>query len=394
MRIAIFSDHFHPELGGIQDSVESLATALGRRGHAVDFYAPRYAQAEYRRVGLEPGELRLGERVSISRFASLPFPSATDQSRLVLPLPWRWLRLLRRRRPDVIHTQTFFGVGLEALLVARILGIPIVGTNHMAIKAFAAYLPFKSRWAVDYVLWYYNHCDFVTAPSQSVFDDLGLFMRPVCHSVISNPIDTMTYAPVTLDYRRALKVELGLNDTTLCYAGRLGVEKSIDVVFRAIALVRERLPSIELVLAGHGAHERALHNLAFELDITQNVRFLGTLEKAKLAMVLQASDIFVTMSTSETQGMAMLQAMACGLPAIGARSRALPEFIDVDTGITVEPEDHVGLAESIIQLLTDDERRRRLGRQAAASVGRFGVDAVAGQWEALYLQLLRTAGSA
>lgn len=390
MRIAVFSDHFYPELGGIQDSIEALAAAMAGRGHHVDFYVPRYSPADYRRGAALPNDPELGRKVRIIRLPSLPFPSSTAQSRLVVPRPWGWMRFLGASRPDVIHTQTFFGVGLEALLAGKLLNIPVVGTNHMAIKAFDNYLPIKMKWAVNYVRWYYDRCDFMTAPSISVFSDLDVSTLSPRQAVISNPIDIKTFLPVTSDCRRALKAELGFGETTLCYAGRLGIEKNIDAVIRALPLARRQFGSIELVLAGHGSHQAHLRKLAAELDVDRNVRFLGTLDKRRLAKVLQACELFVTMSTSETQGMAMLQAMACGLPVIGAHSRALPEFINDASGVMVQPEDHVGLADSMVTLLANDRQRATLGRNAAAYVNQFATEAVADQWETLYWQLTHT----
>lgn len=387
MRIAVFSDHFYPELGGIQDSIEALAAALAGRGHRVDFYAPRYSAADYRRGAAPRDDPDLGPNVRIFRLPSLPFPSSTAQSRLVLPRPWAWLRLLGASRPDVIHTQTFFGVGLEALTAGKLLNIPVVGTNHMAIKAFDAYLPVKMKWAVRYVVWYYNRCDFVTAPSVSVFNDLDLSPQSPRRMVISNPIDTKTFSVITSDRRRSLKAELGFGDVTLCYAGRLGIEKNVDAVIRALPLVRRRFGSVLFVVAGHGSHLDQLRKLAAELGVERHVRFLGTLDKSDLAKVFQASELFVTMSTSETQGMAMLQAMACGRPAIGAHSRALPEFIDAASGLTVRPDDHAALAKAVVTLLENDEQCQNLGRAAAVHASQFATGAVADRWESLYWKL-------
>src|SRR5689334_12221854 len=101
MRIAIFSDNFYPEIGGIQDSIEALAKALGQRGHAVDFYVPRYGHRDFARIGAAPVELNLGPRIRIHRLRSVPFPSSTKQSRAVFPTPASWFHLPPAARPDV-----------------------------------------------------------------------------------------------------------------------------------------------------------------------------------------------------------------------------------------------------------------------------------------------------
>src|SRR5258708_25177822 len=165
MRVAIFSDNFYPELGGIQDSIFSLAKELARNKHQVDFYVPKATAQDYKVAGLRFSELNLGKNVTVHRLYSLPYPSPTKQSRFVFPTGLRWMEL-EKRRPDIIHTQTFFGVGLEAILASRMLKIPIIGTDHWAITEFSHYSPFRreifSWYSLQYVSWYYNRCDFVT----------------------------------------------------------------------------------------------------------------------------------------------------------------------------------------------------------------------------------------
>jgi 1,2-diacylglycerol 3-alpha-glucosyltransferase len=388
MRIAIFSDNFYPEIGGIQDSIEALAKALGQRGHAVDFYVPRYGHREFERVNAFPVELGLGPHIRIHRLRSLPFPTSTKQSRAVFPMPVSWLDLPVAPRPDVIHTQSFFGVGLNALLAGRRLGIPIAGTNHTAIRAFGSYLPFGMDAAAAYVLWYYNRCDFVTAPSRSVFDELGQgrLRRPL--EVVSNPIATEVFRPVSPAVKRKLKTKLRLHGPTIVYAGRLGLEKNIDPILHALALLKQRIPNAEFVIAGHGSQERHLRALAQQLSLEPSVRFVGTLPKSGLAELFQASDVFVTMSTSETQGMAMLQAMACGIPVIGANARALPEYIGIDRGFLVEASDAAALSDRLADLLSNPELQSQLGIGGASYVKQFATERIADQWEHHYQLLI------
>jgi 1,2-diacylglycerol 3-alpha-glucosyltransferase len=393
MRIAIFSDNFHPEIGGIQDSIEALAKALGQRGHAVDFYVPRYGRREFDRINAAPFELNLGPHIRVHRLHSVPFPSSTKQSRAVFPTPASWLHLPPTARPDVIHTQTFFGAGLNALLAGKRLGIPVAGTNHTAIKAFGSYLPFGMDAAAAYVLWYYNRCDFVTAPSQSVFNELGQgrLRRPL--EVVSNPIATEIFRPVSQAVKRRLRTELRLHGPTIVYAGRLGSEKNIDPILHALALLKQRVPSAQLVIAGHGSQERHLRALVQRIGLEPNVRFVGTLPKSSLAELFQASDVFVTMSTSETQGMALLQAMACGIPVIGANARALPEYIANDRGFLVEASDVASLAERLADLFGHSDMRSRLGRGGASYVKQFATERIADQWEHHYQLLIERRAS-
>jgi 1,2-diacylglycerol 3-alpha-glucosyltransferase len=384
VKVAVFTDYFFPELGGIQDSIATTARSLGHRGHQVDIYAPRYAESDYRRIGAAVKERDLGANVRVHRRRSLPFPSSTRQSRAALPSPIAPAVLAFRERPDVIHTHSFFGIGLEALLNGRILGIPVIGTNHTTIAGLGPHIPISVDRASTYVRWFHNRCDYVTAPSQSVFFELGLARLRRPHLVISNPIDTGLFKPGRPDERDALRAAFGLTGPTITYAGRLGPEKNIEVLLHAITLLRDHGVDAELSIAGHGSHEAILRRLVAELRIDRQVRFFGTLPQDELAKLLQASDAFAIMSTSETQSMVLLQAMASGLPVIAAETRALPEFVSAASGTLVDPHDPVRLAGALAEVLASPERRRAMGSAGRRSSENYGIETITDAWETLY----------
>lgn len=385
MRIAIFSDNFYPELSGISDSIIALAKELSKRGHFINFYVPKYSSKDYKMANAAERELNLGPRVKVNRFFSFHFGAGTGQARLVVPLGLRYLHI-KKFNPDVIHTQLFFGVGLEGLITAKILKKPLIGTNHTAIKEFLKYSPIKADWfssaILKYVNWYYEKCELTTAPSRSVIDEMRFYGFNGEHHIISNPIDTKTFAP--LKDKNRLKKKWGLNDFTVIYAGRLAAEKNIDVIIRALPLIKQKIPKILLALAGRGAAEKELKILAKGLGVESAVKFLGVLDKSSLAEAYNASKIFVITSTSDTQSMVMMQAMASGLPAIGVRARALPEYINPRNGALIEPGNEKALAKKTVELLLDTKKQRVLGDGARKFALNFSAEAIAKEWEKIY----------
>ncbi len=385
----MFTDHFFPELGGIQDSIATISRALGRRGHQIDIYAPHYGNRDYRRIGAAVRERDLGPNVCVRRRASVPFPSSTRQSRAAIPSPIGWVALAYRSKPDVIHTHSFFGIGLEALLNAACLRIPVIGTNHWTVAGFVPHIPVSADTAAAYVSWFYNRCHYITAPSRSVFDELGAARLRRPHAVLSNPIDTDLFIPVRETERSALRARFGLCRPTITYAGRLGPEKNIEVLLRAVATLRDRGIAADLAIAGHGSHDPILlRALATELRIAGQIRFFGTLPQEELAKLLRASDTFAIMSTSETQSMVLLQAMASGMPVVAADTRALPEFVTPATGVLVDPHDATQLTQALAELLASPERRRRLGEAGRQFAERHRVATITDAWEALYRSVL------
>ncbi len=390
MRIAMFSDNFHPELSGIADSLATVSVELGRRGHEVRFYVPRYAAADYRRLGLPCAEIDLGDRVSVSRLPALRYPTGTGQGRLVLPTGLRW-RGIRDFGPDILHVHLPFPVGLEGLVAARRLRRPLVGTNHTPVTEFLHYGPARGAWTrrltADYTAWFYNRCAFVSSPCRAILEEMRACGLRVLHRVVPNPIRLETFRP--LPDRRTLKQRFGFSDFTVLYAGRLAPEKHLDLVLRALPVVAAEVPAVRLALLGTGVSEGGLRALCRSTALGERVRFLGYVPSlATVAEIYNAADVFVSPSTAETQSIAAMQAMACGLPVVGVRSWGLAEYVTERTGLLVEPGDRVALATALVYLAQNPEVRLSLGSSGEDLAARFSPSAIAAEWEAIYEQLL------
>ncbi len=391
MRLGIFSDNFYPEISGVADSILLLGRELAARGHEIFFYVPRYSRRDYQIVNLKPSEATRETNIKIRRFFSWPFVGGTQQGRLFIPGPKTWQQVARDNL-DLLYVQDPFGTGWLALKAARKLKIPLLGTNHTAVTEFIKInIPgtkLIKKLALKYYAWYYNHCALVTGPSQWVYDSLrpAGFARP--YQVISNPLDFKIFSPVSAERQLDLKKELGFSDQTITFAGRLASEKKINIILQAVALVKEKIPNINFALVGNGQDLKLLTQLATTLEIKESVKFLGRLDQAKLAQIFQASEIFVTASTSETQGMTVLQAMACGRPAIGVRSGALPEYINNYNGLIVEPDKPEALAAAIEGLLNDAARQKSLGVRAFQDVQSFSREKITDRWENIFQELI------
>ena len=393
MKIAVYSDNFYPELSGISDSLVEVAGALDRLGEVVDFYVPRYSRENFATSHLPYQEVVMGENVRVHRLFSLSYPTPTKQGRLVIPFWGMRMLPLFRNKPDIVHTHLFFGAGMEALLMAFFLRRPLVGTSHTPLSEFLHYGPLHGplfeHLALRLVSWYYNRCDFVTAPSQGIIDEMRRhgFVRPA--KVISNPIDLAHFFPAVPEEYTALKKSFNLGSFTLLYTGRLAPEKHIDDIIRAMAILKERIPEMDLVITGHGESDQELKDLARELGLASRVHFLGTVSSEDHARIYRAADVFCIMSTAETQSLSMMKAMATGIPVIGARARGLAEYIKDDhNGFLVEPHDVEILSEKILYLYEHREERKRLGQGGLTTVKQFESSVIAREWQKLYREVL------
>jgi glycosyltransferase involved in cell wall biosynthesis len=419
MKIAMFADNFYPELSGVSDSIIDLAKELARLGHAVDIYAPKYSKKDFTTYNVPAEELDLGKNTSanaeleipsfapnesklslagsrgiikIHRLCSFPYPTPTKQGRLVIPTLLRWI-LMRKNKPDVIHVHDCFGVGIEGMIAAKFLKVPLVGTNHTPITEFLKYGPLQNKFidkaALNFVSWFYNHCDFVSAPCNIILEEMKVnkFKKP-CQA-LSNPIDLKNFYPATPEEKIKMKKEFNLSDFTVLYTGRLATEKHVDVIIQAINEIKNKIPNINFAITGHGSAAESLKKLAEDLGLKEQIKFFGTVSAVDHAKIYKAADVFAIASTAEMQSLSMMKAMAGAVPVIGVNAWALPEYINEKNGFVLEPGDFKGIAEKILYLFEHPEQRKSLGQGGLDFVQKFSPTNITNAWVEIYKKICK-----
>jgi glycosyltransferase involved in cell wall biosynthesis len=171
--------------------------------------------------------------------------------------------------------------------------------------------------------------------------------------------------------------------------GQIGAEKGMDILITAFALLKESLPNWHLVIAGDGPDRLALQALSERLGVAERVQFIGLVENS--VWYFEQSDIFVLASRFEGFPNALYKAMRCGLPAIASESSpAIREIIrDNEDGMIIPLESPGKLAEALMELAGDAEKRRRMGEKAREITTRFGFETVMQKWEHVIRSVLR-----
>lgn len=390
MRIAYFSDNFYPEISGISDSIITTGMELISRGHEVCYVAPYYPAHDYK-ASRDPAR----DTLAIKRIPSIPLPnSPTGQSRIAIPIG-ESLSFLRRFKPDILHTQSPYGVGLEALLAKKFLKIPLVGTNHTPLEEFIHYVPggrLYTKPALRYETWYYNHCSFVSAPYQGLIDEMRTHGFTAAGRGVANPVPFP--GSVKSDSQRiACKAAFDIQGHMVLVSGRLAPEKHVGVVLRAFKQVLAHVPDSTLVITGHGSHEMLLKEEAHRLGIESHVRFAGFVKPHQLEDFYCTADVYTIMSTAETQSLSLMQAFANGVPAVSARSRGLVDYTPPTAGFLVEPGDDAALADRLIEVLQNPELRDRMGSAGAAFVKTLTPAHVADLWLDIYEEAISRAAA-
>jgi glycosyltransferase involved in cell wall biosynthesis len=307
----------------------------------------------------------------------------------VLWLPVEWLvcwrrlgRLLRREHVDIVHVNV--SILLGAAWVARRHRCPLVWHWREVLAGEGRWRPLliaaATRWASR-----------ILCVSNAVRDQFGDTDRAV---VVFDAIDP---PPADDGDPAQLREELGIGADDICLGtvGRLSDRKGHDVLLRAAPRIIQRFPSARFVIVGEVYRKnvkvrRTLERLVDALDLREHVRFAGF--RSDIGAVMRMLDLFVFPSKQpEGFGIVQLEAMARGIPVVASTAGGTRDVVvDGETGRLVTPDDSERLAETIIELLNDPERRRAMGQKGRRLVlERFTLDRQVETVAAVYREVAR-----
>ncbi|HEU4322483.1 MAG TPA: glycosyltransferase family 4 protein [Roseiflexaceae bacterium] len=366
MRIALYNLTTTTKVGGVESFVWDLSRELARRGHAVSVIGGVGAQREP-----APG-VRVLTFPFVGRgfWQAIPplrraYAEAKLLERLTLALPA--LPELARGGYDIIHIQKPYDLG-PALLARRLGGASVVLGCH-GEDFYRGDRPLAAR--VD------------AAVSCSRFNAETVAARyGALPEVVFNGIDTALFRPTAPDPLLRQRSGVPEGAPLLLYVGRLQPWKGVETAVRALL----RLPEAHLLIAGDGVDRPRLEALARELGVAGRTHFLGLVPREWLPAIFGAVDLLVATSfASETFGIGLVEAQACGLPVVASRWGGFPEVVDEGrTGLLFPPRDDAALALAAASLLDNHARRTAMAAAAPAWAAQFAWPAVTDRIEAVY----------
>lgn len=375
LAVGMFTDSYRPRLSGVVHSVAWTAQALRQQGHRVVVFAPRYPGYQDE----EPDVVRLA---SVRHRRHPDFP-------LLLPLAWGVHRQVERLGLQVLHAHSPFAAGRLAEVVRG--RRPLVFTYHTLYEEYVHYAPWvprswARRWVRGRVVGFCNRCDVVVAPTEAVRSLLrSRDVRSRVEVIPTAGVDLQALEEVPAANPTQLGVPQGAR-LVVC-AGRMAPEKSMDTVLRAFATT-PRLREAYLVMVGGGPSLEALRTLAGQLGLHGRVYFTGPLPWEQAVGWMKAADVFALASNTETQGLVVVEAMACGVPVVAVRAGGVAEVVHHGrTGLLVHS-DPRELGEAVVRLLEDPQERQAMADEARRWARQFSADRVAARLSELYRSVL------
>ena len=249
---------------------------------------------------------------------------------------------------DLIDAHYFYPDGVAAVLLGKLFKKPVVitgrGTDINLIPRYA--LPRRMiRWAAD------NAAGLVTVCEALKRELANLGVDPERIRVLRNGVDLSMFRPVDRD---SVRGQLDLRGPTLLSAGNLVPLKGHDLVIRALS----KVPEATLLIAGEGPNRAALERLAQDLGMNDWVRFLGAVSHEQMCKVYNAADLLVLASEREGWPNVLLEAMACGTPALASSVGGVPEVIrSTAAGLLLSDRKPQTIADSVRALLRNPPAR-------------------------------------
>jgi len=378
MRIGMFTDTYTPQINGVVTSINSFTQELEKAGHQVFIFAPRLENSV--------------EKENVFYFKSVKYPPMPEHQ-LAYSFSGHF-RIFRDLKLDIIHSHTPFSLGWLALFLAKQYQIPLVHTYHTLFAEYVHYVPTAIGRRIG--VWlstnasrkYCHSCDLTIVPSEAMRQELQKY--GVTNEIDVIPTGISDYFRSNGDPQSILaKHQIPQDIDVIAYAGRIAKEKNIEFLLRSFQKIAAQKPETRLMIVAFGPYQGVLQKLAQELGIADKVIFTGRVERTEVYNYLKAGDLFVCASKTETQGLVISEAKACGKPAVAINARGIAQMIENGVDGYLTPDDVEVFTQKVLAVLADPAELARLSAGADKNAKeKFLSSAVTKKLEALYNSLL------
>ncbi len=391
MRIGIFTDTYPPYINGVSTSIIMLENALKKQGHQVFIVT----------VNDEGHKYKYEKNNHIIRVPGIPV--GIYDYRMTSIYPIRIINKIRKMNLDVIHSQTEFGIGTFARIISKQLNIPIVHTYHTAYEDYVHYITHgyfnkPSKKIVEQITKFY--CDKTvtelivpTKKMYKFFKTKYKYDRNI--HIIPTGIEISRFYKEKFKEEDTLKLRksIGLNkdDIVILFVGRLGQEKSIDVLIEGHKEICKKHKNAKLLIIGSGPDEELLQELINKNNLQDSVLMIGKIPFNEMPKYYRLANIFATASRTETQGLTVIEAMAASIPVVAALDDSFSEIVvnDLNGYLFKNKKEYVKI---MLELIPDRNKIEYLGTQARLSSENYSDKYFAEHVLEVYKLAIKTSG--
>lgn len=377
MKVLITTDLYATKTNGVVTSIRNLTEELQKKGHEV-------------RILTVSEKLKSHQDSNVYYIKSLPLDVVYPDVRVPVYYHHRYIRELIEWTPDVIHSQCEYFSYHFASYISKKTGAPIIHTYHALYEQYVTYvLPSQKLGAYLIALLSrlrLQNAAVVVAPSHKVEHVLREYG-------LTNPIYVIPSGIALEQHRQRItpqectekRTELGVPEgsTVLLYLGRLGTEKRITELLELFSLAHQTYSNLTMLIVGDGPARKELEHLAAQLGIAEHVIFTGMVDPDEVYKYYQLGDIFVSASTSETQGLTYIEAAANGLPLLCRRDPCLDDVvIEGSNGFEYETEEE--FCQILDTILHNPEWCHKASEESSHIAENFDKTSFAEKIEAVY----------
>ena len=363
MRIGIFTDTYPPFINGVSTSVFMLKKALEKKGHEVYVVTLNTENMHY----------KFDENNTVLRIPGVPIGIYDYRVSGIYPI--RAMNIIRKWKLDVIHSHTEFSMGTFARIISRQFNIPLVHTYHTMYEDYTHYITKgyfdkSSKKIVEYLTLFYwdKTANELIVPTKKTYDlfkqkyevDKNIYIIPTGIEIERFYVENVDKKKVN-SIKEKLKIKDG--SFNIVFVGRLAKEKNVDLLLSAQKEIIKKNKNINLIIIGDGPDMEEYKETSKKLGIDKNTFFTGKVPWEEVPLYYRIADVFATASTTETQGLTVIEAMAASIAPICIDDESFRNtVIDGLNGRIFKTEDEY--IKIVLELSKDKKTLTQLQKQA------------------------------
>ncbi|MGV6810416.1 MAG: glycosyltransferase [bacterium] len=373
MHILMISDVYFPRINGVSTSIQTFRRNLQEMGHQTTLIAPAYAPPNTKiKKKTLAAQLEHSDEGMIYRIPALTV-IIDKEDKMMRRRPIRDLiPTLKKQAIDIVHIQTPFVAHYQGVQLANALDVPVITSYHTFFEEyFYNYIQWLPKRWLRYAARAFSRSqcaqvDALLVPSQPMADVLKDYGIHTPTHILPTGLELSLFERGNGANFRA-QHQIATETPCISFAGRIALEKNIHFLLQMFAQLLTKLPNTLFIIAGEGPALPTLRKYSEQLNIQHAIKFVGYLDRqSALQSCYKAADVFVFASRTETQGLVLLEAMACGTPVVSTAVMGTKTIMRDGEGGLVAEETIEDFTNKVLYLLENPQEQKRMQRKARA----------------------------